>query len=105
MEFKVPQFVSTQLNKGTQRMDKLRGHKVKAEGTSIWQEPSRTVIAGDQKTKAVYNIFRGGYSVLPVGEDHEGFVTLEEQAAIERNLNRYSRGLKVSIEGNIGSGM
>ena len=48
----------------------------------------------------VYNIFRGGYTLLPSGENHEGFQTLEEQGAVQRNLGKYTRGLKVSLEVN-----
>ena len=100
-----PNFQSTQAaGKQDQKEDKARGSKVKAESTSIWVEPSRTVLRGDQETKCIYNIFNGKYSVLPVGEKHEGFITLEEKLAVEQNRGRYTQGLKVSIEGNIGSG-
>ena len=100
-----PRFQSTQAaGKQDQKEDKARGYKVQAEATSIWVERNRTVLRGDQETKCIYNIFNGKYSVLPVGEKHEGFITLEEKLAVEQNRGRYMQGLKVSIEGNIGSG-
>ena len=104
-DFGEPSFQSTQsLGREDQRADKARGEKLKAEAASVWTEPNRTVLHEKQETKCVYNIYRGGHSILPVGEHHEGYVTLEEKTAVEENVGKYTRGLKISIEGNIGSG-
>lgn len=107
-EFGRPDYQSTQQVEHTKRRerkeDKAREVKVESEGTSYWVEPNRTVLSSDQETRVVYNIFRGGYSLLPSGEHHEGFQTLEEREAVQQSLGKYTKGLKVSLEGNIGSG-
>ena len=105
IELQKPRFQSTQIiGKQDQKEDRARGTKVRDEATSLWVEPERTILREDQETKCIYNIFNGKYSMLPIGERHEGYMTLEEKVAVEQNRGKYVQGLKISIEGNIGSG-
>ena len=103
-EFEEPSFESTQrLGKPEQKMDKHRGEKVVAENVSVWRQPNRTLLSGETDTTSIYNIFTGGYSILPCGEDHEGYYTMEERDFVNRSVTQH-QGLRVSLEGNIGSG-
>ena len=81
----------------------MRGEKFAAEKIPMFRQPSRTLLTGETSTTSVYNIFTGGRSFLPCGEDHDGYLTKEEQDFIDRSVSQH-RGLRVSLEGNIGSG-
>ena len=103
-EFDEPKFESTQqLGKPEQKKDKRRGEKVVAENVPAWKQPNRTLLSGRTDTTSVYNIFTGGMSILPCGEDHDGYYTMEERDFINRSVIQH-QGLRVSLEGNIGSG-
>ena len=67
--------------------------------------PSKDYITdGPRNFMTVKNLYTGGDEVVLVDpEQHEGVVTRQQQEAVRNNLLLGS-GIRISLEGNIGSG-
>ena len=87
----------------TQRID--RGWRSKMSDEMLFGFPSQDyVVEGPHRFMEIKNIFTGlTENVLIDPENHPGYVTKQQEEAIHSNMFRGS-GVRISIEGNIGSG-
>ena len=90
-------------NTSTQHLD--RGWRSKMGEERMLGFPSRDfVVDGPHQFREIKNIFTGKMETVLVDPDnHPGYTTKQQEEAIHGNLLRGS-GVRISIEGNIGSG-